>query len=513
MASQLIDQTASEQCLHRALWLILFLRAMLLHVVLAIAASALYLVAGIDGLYPVATDFIRAVRAQSIQNRLDGNALSGIGYIVVVGLIFIAALWFLNWMYRSITQVRRAALRVQAVSMVLIAFLVGLESWPQLGFAYGRLSQSFAVLATLGVAMTHLIVPTNVALALWRVSRTPERSALIATLDPRLTTNPWTHLNKLLDLPRTPFRTPVAAAAYALALVAAMLLVTSVMFLVTVGATGNKLGGLAIVCEKNPELLAQCAAISSNWAWTTAFGFVLALAGVKVAALMRATARRIGGLNVADVLKRGDEAFLLYLRPFEVDEVILPKPHLPWLSRFFSMRPFPVRIEEELFDVADGYRPLIAIGKPGTRGAAAGGVAYRTYLDDSAWQDYVLDKIQRAECIVMVLQTTTGVRWEFDRIIDLGALGKTLFLVDPTLKDAPDWSDIERMVMPALHAVGVVLEELSLESRPLAFFVRNGELVNIVNNNWTATSYRTAFSEFLAMSAERSAKPSAADTM
>jgi hypothetical protein len=511
MAPQLIDQTDSEQYLHRALWLILFLRAMLLHLVLAIAAAALYFMAGMDGLYPVATDFIRAVRAQSIQNRLDGNAFTGVGYIVVVGLLFIAALWFLHWMYRSITQVRRTALRVQAVSMVLIACLVGLESWPQLGFAYERLSHSFAVLATVGVAMTHLIVPTNVALALWRVSRTPERSALIATLDPQLTTSVWTHLNKLLDLPRTPFRTPVAAAAYALALGAAMVLITSVMFLVTVGATGNKLGALAIICERNPELLAQCAAISSNWAWTIAFGFVLALAGVKVAALLRATAKRIGGLNVADVLKRGDEAFLLYLRPFEVDEVILPKPHLPWLSRFFSMRPFPVRIEEELFDVADGYRPMIAIGKPGTRGAASGGVAYRTYLDDSAWQDYVLDKIQRAERIVMVLQTTKGVLWEFDRILDQGALGKTLIFFDPTLKNAPDWGDIRRMVVPALQAAGVVLEDFCFESRPIAFFVHEGALINIVNANWTATSYRTAFSTYLATSPERGTKPTAAD--
>ena len=264
MDSPLIDQTASEQCLHRVLWLVLFLRAMLLHLALALAATVLYVMAGIDGLYPVATDFIRAVRAQSIQNRLDGNAFSGIGYIVVVGLLFIAALWFLYWIYRSITQVRHAALRVQAVSMVLTAGVAALESWPQLGFAYARLSHSFAVLATFGVAMTDLVVPTNVALALWRVSRTPERSALVATLDPRLTTGVWAHLNKLLDLPRTPFRTSAAGAAYVLALTAAMVLVASVMFLVTVGATGNKLHALASVCESNPEVLAQCAAISAG---------------------------------------------------------------------------------------------------------------------------------------------------------------------------------------------------------------------------------------------------------
>jgi hypothetical protein len=86
-----------------------------------------------------------------------------------------------------------------------------------------------------------------------------------------------------------------------------------------------------------------------------------------------------------------------------------------------------VRIEEELFDVADGYRPLIAIGKPGGAKPIQGGVAYRTYLDDSEWQTYVAERIRRAERIVMVVAKTDGVRWEFERIINEGALSKTQF--------------------------------------------------------------------------------------
>lgn len=514
MDSQPIDQTASEQCLHRTLWLILFLRAMLLHVALAMAASILYFSGGIDGFYPLATDFIRAVQAQSIRNRLDANAFTGTGFVVSAGVVLAAALGLLHWTYRSITEVRRTALRLQASALLLISGVVLLESWPQLGYAYERLNISFAVIATLGIMMTHLIVPASVAVALWRVSRTPERSALIATLDPRLTRGAWSHLNKLLDLPRTAFRSPASAVAYALALAAAAVLVASVMFLVTAGATPNKLGALASLCDKNPELAAQCEAISYRWAWTTSIGFVLALAGVKIAALLRAAAKRLGGLSVTDVLKKGDEAFLLYLRPFEVDAVILPSPRLPWLSRFFLMRPFPVRIEEELFDVADGYRPLIAIGKPGTRGETAGGVAYRTYLDDSAWQDFVLDKIRRAERIVMVLQTSQGVRWEFERILDQGALGKTIFFFDPSIKDAPDRTDIHRMIVAGLQSAGIVLDESCFESRPIAFFLRDGALVNIVNANWTATSYRTAFSTFLASPvADRSETTSPKETV
>jgi hypothetical protein len=80
---------------------------------------------------------------------------------------------------------------------------------------------------------------------------------------------------------------------------------------------------------------------------------------------MQTVAKRLGGLSVSDVIKRPGDRFVLYLRPFDTDEVIPPKPPLPLFSKLVSFRPFPVRIEEKLFDVADGYRPLIAVGKPG----------------------------------------------------------------------------------------------------------------------------------------------------
>jgi hypothetical protein len=51
-----------------------------------------------------------------------------------------------------------------------------------------------------------------------------------------------------------------------------------------------------------------------------------------------------------------------------------------------------------------------------------GGVAYRTYLDDSEWHEYVTTKIRAAYRIVIVLKGTDGVRWEFGRVIGGGLL-------------------------------------------------------------------------------------------
>jgi hypothetical protein len=154
---------------------------------------------------------------------------------------------------------------------------------------------------------------------------------------------------------------------------------------------------------------------------------LVALVAFKIATLLQSAAKRLGVLSVSDVIKKPNERFVLYLRPFDADNVILPKPRLPLLSRLFSFTPFPVRIEQELFDVADGYRLLIAVGKPGEK-SMRGDVAYRAYLDDSEWHEYVMTKIRSADRIVMVLTDTDGVRWEFGRVIGEEAIMKTLFL-------------------------------------------------------------------------------------
>ena len=179
-----------------------------------------------------------------------------------------------------------------------------------------------------------------------------------------------------------------------------------------------------------------------------------ALGGVKLAALPQSTAKKLGGLSVSDLIKNHGDTFVLYLRPFDLDDVILPKPRLPLGSRLFMLRPYPVRIEEELFDVADGYRALIAVGKPGGAKAIHGGMAYRAFLRDSEWQGYVAKRIRRAERIVMVLKNTSGVRWEFERIVDEGAVSKTPFLFHPEVRDSEGWESVEKMTVGAMGTAG-----------------------------------------------------------
>ena len=117
---------------------------------------------------------------------------------------------------------------------------------------------------------------------------------------------------------------------------------------------------------------------------------------------------------------------------------------------------------------------------------------------ESEWQKYVADKIRCADRIVMLMKDTDGVRWEFARIISEGATFKTVFLSDPAARDSEDWETVERMVVPLLESAGMARQGFDFQSRPIGFFFHSGRLVEIVNANRTATSYRTAFWYFLA---------------
>ena len=494
-----IDQTTSELQLHRVLYVIKLLRAMVLHVTLTAFAALPYFFAGIS-VYPVGTAFFQAIWALSIEHR---PRIAHLTFVILLSLILMAVLALLVWMYRSITSVRRSALCAQAVLIVIMALSSIRGALPELQFAFHHLSLLFAALATLGVAMTMVVVPVSVALRMLGVARLQEHSSLVATLDPRLAPGFWVYVNKLLDLPRTPLRTAQTAGAYVLALAGAILMIASMLYLITVGGVSNKLSVLTTF--RDNDLMREAIAHSHIEAMKIVFLLPCALGGVKLAALLQSTAKKLGGLSVSDLVKNHGDTFLLYLRPFDLDDVILPKPWLPLGSRLFMLRPYPVRIEEELFDVADGYRALVAVGKPGGAKAIDGGMAYRAFLGDSEWQGYVAKRIRSAERIVVVLKNTSGVRWEFERIIDEGAVSKTLFLFHPEVRDSEGWEPVEKMTVGAMGRAGVVPPDFAFCSRPIGFFFQSGELVEIANANWSATSYRTAFSYFLA---RRSLRPS-----
>jgi hypothetical protein len=485
MISISLNQTESERRLHRILWFVKFLRALIVHNILALFAIGLYLAFGITGLYPAANAAIYFLRA----HQADLYAMA----IVAISIVLLLTA-FNIWLYTSITRVKRKSLKVQAIFSFVLCILYLSSSAVLFLFSYNHLDRLFTILFGLNMA---LVLWWCVALSfgLWKVSTSPDVYSFVAILDPRLTKSIWTRFNKLLDLPRTPLRTWRNGAAYLLSLGSYILLIASLMYVVTFGPLPSKLNQLYGAC--NPENMPLCAMESSSLAKQIGPWLILAFIGARLAILAQSGARKLSSLSVGKALGDSKQRYILYLRSFTADETILPKPRLPFLSKVLSVRPFSVHLEEELFDVTDGYLPLIAVGKPGGSQELTGGLAYREYLKDESWQTYVRQKILAADSIVLLINSTEGVLWELENVICHSACAKTVFLIDPRAKDNEVWQNLTKLIIPIFARAGVLAPDFQFAGHPLGFYFSCDELVEIENTNWSATSYRTALSHYL----------------
>jgi hypothetical protein len=203
MAAHVIDQTDSEVKLHRLLYFIKYLRGLLLNAFVSLIAILLYVAFGIAGAYVLATDTINALKAQMMSATAQG--MSGSQFIVQLVLTSLFIVAFFVWSYLSIVNVSKISLRIQAIFLMISVLSGPLWAGPQIRFAMAKLNPGFVALVFLGIVVG-LYMIGDVTCAMWRTSRATENSSFKATLDPRLARGTWSYINKLLDLPRTPWR-------------------------------------------------------------------------------------------------------------------------------------------------------------------------------------------------------------------------------------------------------------------------------------------------------------------
>jgi hypothetical protein len=488
MTSISLNQTESEKRLHRILYYVKVLRAMIIHGVLIILAITFYLAFGITGLYPMAENAIN----HYLRPHMDDP--DRYGYILVTFITLFLATALLVLSYISITRVWQKSLKAVSIFGVICILIGAFAMLLQFLFSYNHLDPLFTILFGLSSAFALWWV-ADISIGLWKVSTSPEVYSFVATLDPRLTKGILAHVNKLLDLPRTPLRTWRTGFAYVLSLGSYILLIACLMYFTTFGGVSSELGRLYPYNLENIPL-SQYATLSSAWAKHIGLRVILAFIGIRLAILVQSSARKLGSLSVSEALA-DSKRYILYLRSFTADQIILPKPRLPLLSKVLSIRPFPVHLEEKLFDVTDGYLPLIAVGRPGESQKLTGGLAYRDYLKDENWQTYVREKILAADSIVILLNSTGGVLWELENVLSYSAFAKTIFLIDPRAKDNELWQNLTKRIIPIFAKADVLTPDFQFSGHPIGFYFSCDGLVEIENNNWSATSYRTALSHYL----------------
>ncbi|HXJ86312.1 MAG TPA: hypothetical protein VMS18_05810 [Candidatus Binatia bacterium] len=127
--------------------------------------------------------------------------------------------------------------------------------------------------------------------------------------------------------------------------------------------------------------------------------------------------RRELALRVQEVRKLDTRPPVLLLRSFEDDNLILQRnPRLLW---FFHAAKEAFTLEEYVVNCIWKLGPVIAVGKPGENLSPLG--AAREYVEESQWRDCIRKYLEESACVVSILGSTPGLRWEYEQI---GARGK-----------------------------------------------------------------------------------------
>ena len=137
--------------------------------------------------------------------------------------------------------------------------------------------------------------------------------------------------------------------------------------------------------------------------------------------------------------------FCLYLRSFNTDK--------------YKQEKVICRTTRNLF-------PVYAIGDPNRILQPNG--AERFYITDDHWKDAVEDMMKRSKMIILRIGQTDGTLWELHKLIELGYINKTIFVV----YSREDYEWFKAMAPSSLRNLFLNLD--NLETSPYAFFFADG---------------------------------------
>lgn len=128
--------------------------------------------------------------------------------------------------------------------------------------------------------------------------------------------------------------------------------------------------------------------------------------------------------NIDTLLASDTRPPIVYLRSFADDR----SSFSGWMPNYSAqMALLDYSLESRLAHYFSRSGPFIAIGKPGDKSIHLG--AIRAQLSDSEWQDKVIDWLDRAQLIVVMVGTSKWLAWELDQILSRGYASKSMVLL------------------------------------------------------------------------------------
>ncbi len=150
---------------------------------------------------------------------------------------------------------------------------------------------------------------------------------------------------------------------------------------------------------------------------------VLMLAGGIVAVFTGTRLSRFGRRHTTRLVKDAGalepQSYILYLRPFDLDDELYGIKPIPAVSPIRRLRtPYSRTFEEHMVSyLRRKLGPVVAVGRPDERLPLSG--ARRFYLPLHNWKPTVSDAIRKARLVVLATGTSEGTLWEFTEAVRL----------------------------------------------------------------------------------------------
>ena len=152
------------------------------------------------------------------------------------------------------------------------------------------------------------------------------------------------------------------------------------------------------------------------------FWFLAKMAGVTYGHAQRRTA-----LAYQRVIDQDARRPILFLRSFRQDPLRLAPSARSLLARILRLGERRRTLDEIVLDAASPVGPVIALAAPKEPVAPLG--AARLHAEDSEWRGVVRNLAERSRAVIINLDETESVLWEFEHLLAAGHANKTLCIL------------------------------------------------------------------------------------
>lgn len=147
----------------------------------------------------------------------------------------------------------------------------------------------------------------------------------------------------------------------------------------------------------------------------------------KMGGLVYGHAQRRTALAYQRVIDHDARRPILFLRSFRQDPLRLAPSARSFLARILRLGERKRTLDEIVLDAASPVGPVIALAAPQEPRAPLG--AARLHAEDSEWRGVVRDLAERSRAVIINLDETESVLWEFEHLLAAGYANKTLCIL------------------------------------------------------------------------------------